>query len=182
MRTTPHMTEPGRRARLWLLAVVTTVLMAASACTGGGPGSPEPSASADPAQALADYADCMAENGVDMPDRGAVGQVGEGAEGEDPLEDPDFADANAACEDLLGGVVFSDGEAEELDPEVLDAMLAYAQCMREEGIDMPDPAGGGLVVEADGAGFDPESEEFQRADDKCGHLLADVPVDEEGSP
>ncbi len=181
MRSTPHLSQPGRHVRLWLLAVVTTVLMAASACTGGDQGSPEPSDSADPAQAMADYAECMRENGVDLPDGGTVGQVGE-HEGEDPLEDPDFADANAACEDLLGDVVFSDGEAEELDPEVLDAMLAYAQCMREEGIDMPDPSGGGLVVEADGSGFDPESEEFQLADDKCGHHLADLPVDEEGRP
>src|SRR6185312_5705061 len=52
-------------------------------------------------------------------------------------------------------------------------MLAFARCMREHGIDMPDPQfeTGGMVMiggqDEGGAGpkFDPRSEEFQAAED-----------------
>ncbi len=57
---------------------------------------------------------------------------------------------------------FDDGE--ELSPE--DAMLEYAQCMREHGIDMPDPefrGGGGSFPLPDNA----DSEEFEAAQEAC---------------
>jgi hypothetical protein len=50
----------------------------------------------------------------------------------------------------------------DLDPQ--DAMLKYAQCMREHGIDMPDPQPGG-GISLDGAGH--SEEEMQAAQDAC---------------
>ncbi|MEO8264672.1 MAG: hypothetical protein ABI706_04085 [Ilumatobacteraceae bacterium] len=60
-----------------------------------------------------------------------------------------------------------------------DALLKYAACMRENGIDMADPTfdadgnptGGGF---GPGSGIDPRSTEFQTAQTACGDLLQGV--------
>jgi hypothetical protein len=60
-----------------------------------------------------------------------------------------------------------------------DALLKYAACMRENGIDMADPTfdadgnptGGGF---GPGSGIDPQSDEFQTAQTACGDLLQGV--------
>jgi hypothetical protein len=60
-----------------------------------------------------------------------------------------------------------------------DALLQYAACMRENGIDMADPTfdadgnptGGGFGA---GSGIDPRSTEFQTAQTACGDLLQGV--------
>ncbi len=60
-----------------------------------------------------------------------------------------------------------------------EAMLEWAQCMRDNGIDMDDPqfsAGGGRLGFGPGAGggelaFDPQSGEFQDAMEACGNVL-----------
>jgi len=66
----------------------------------------------------------------------------------------------------------------EPDPEQIQEMqdqaLAFAECMREQGIDMPDPVfgEGGRVTQAiggpDGGGIDLSDEEFQEAQEACG--------------
>ena len=71
------------------------------------------------------------------------------------LDDP----AASAAPDASGS------PAPSISPE--DAMLAFARCMREHGVDMPDPdfSGGGGVFRAGGpgSGIDPGSETFQKA-------------------
>ncbi|MGB8860790.1 MAG: hypothetical protein WCC60_16140 [Ilumatobacteraceae bacterium] len=60
-----------------------------------------------------------------------------------------------------------------------DAMLAYAECMRENGVQMEDPTfdadgnatGGGP---GRGSGIDPRSTEFQAAQKVCGDLIQGV--------
>jgi hypothetical protein len=47
------------------------------------------------------------------------------------------------------------------DEQTKKAMLAFAQCMREHGIDMPDPKfneGGGVVMQSGGKGTTPEQQ------------------------
>lgn len=59
------------------------------------------------------------------------------------------------------------------------AMVAYAQCMRENGVpDFPDPADGNRLVitrtktaEDQDSTLDPDSPTFQAAQDACRHLL-----------
>jgi hypothetical protein len=65
------------------------------------------------------------------------------------------------------------------DPQA--ALLAFAQCMRDHGIDMPDPqfsADGGAMIRIGGPGtrpeIDPSSEVFQAAQEACGPLLEAV--------
>jgi hypothetical protein len=61
-----------------------------------------------------------------------------------------------------------------------DAMLEYAQCMRDHGIDMPDPEfdenGGGFSVtgEAGPGGKGPGSDEWAAADEACASIMEDV--------
>lgn len=60
-----------------------------------------------------------------------------------------------------------------------DAMLAYAQCMRDNGIDMADPtfdANGQPTGQLFGpdSGIDPRAEGFQAAQTSCGDLLQGV--------
>lgn len=64
------------------------------------------------------------------------------------------------------------------DPE--EAILAYTQCMRENGVDLPDPdfsgepgQGGGGFFGGQG-GIDPEDPDFQEAQEKCGSNLESI--------
>jgi hypothetical protein len=130
----------------------------------------------DPQQAALDFARCMREHGVNMPDpevdeQGRIRvRIGAGGGGERP--DPKKLEAaQQACGSLMGG---GDGDR-QLDPAERDAMVAFARCMREHGIDMPDPTGEGLMVRRDGKdGPDPRSEKFQEAEQACDHHLANL--------
>jgi hypothetical protein len=134
-------------------------------------------AAKDPQQRALDFAKCMRAHGVDMPDPEVDDQgrikmrIGGGKAGERP--DPKKLEAaQKACGSLIGG---GDGDR-QIDPAERDAMVAFARCMREHGIDMPDPTGDGLVVrrDKDGGGPDPDSEEFKAAEQACDHLLGNL--------
>lgn len=61
----------------------------------------------------------------------------------------------------------SEDQASE-DPE--EAILAYTECMREEGIDLPDPDFSGEPGQGGflgGSGIDPNDPDFQAAQEKC---------------
>ena len=177
--------------RPWPLAVLGLGLVLALAACGGSPDGDRvaslsgggatgttngaaKTAAKDPQQAALDFAKCMREHGIDMPDpqvdeqgrvRVRVGDPGGGAR-PDPKK---LDEAQKACGHLMGG---GDGPG-QIDPEERDAMVAFARCMREHGIDMPDPTGDGLVIRRDGdGGPDPSSEQFQAAEKACDHHLA----------
>lgn len=123
-------------------------------------------------EALA-YSECMRDNGVpDFPDPEQNGKGGVGLslpEGMDP-KDEEFKAAEEACEDLMPGP----GEGETLDPEVYEELLDYSECMRENGVEgFPDPEPNGGIMMNDDMGFDPQSEEFQAADEACAELRPD---------
>jgi hypothetical protein len=142
--------------------------------TGGGSGT----ADKDPQEAALEFAKCMREHGVDMPDpevdsqgRMRITVGGPGGEGDRP--DPKKLEAaQQACGHLMRGG--GDGPG-RLDPKAQDAMLAFARCMREHGIDMPDPTGDGLIFDSRrGQGPDPRSAKFKEAERACDHHLADL--------
>jgi hypothetical protein len=61
-----------------------------------------------------------------------------------------------------------------------DAILAYTACLREQGLDVSDPTfdadgnmQGGFGIGGD-SGLDPQSEEFQAAQEACGDLMEGV--------
>ena len=188
--------DPTRR---WPLAVLGLGLALALAACGGSPdgdrvaslsgggatGTTNGTAKTakDPQQAALDFAKCMREHGIDMPDpqvdeQGRV-RVRVGGPGGGARPDPKKLDeAQKACGRLMGG---GDGPG-QIDPEERDAMVAFARCMREHGIDMPDPTGDGLVMRKDDdRGPDPSSEQFQAAEKACDHHLATLGRGKAGS-
>ncbi|MEV3935330.1 hypothetical protein AB0K52_05040 [Glycomyces sp. NPDC049804] len=131
----------------------------------GGGGGPE-----DMEQQALAYSECMRDNGVEEfpdPDLDGEGRMGLSLpEGLDP-ESEEFQAAEDACEDLRPGP----GENATIDPAIYEALLEYAACMRENGVEaFPDPEpNGGIIMNGD-MGFDPQSEEFQQADEACAEL------------
>jgi len=134
-----------------------------------------PTSEADAQQAMLDFAQCMREHGIDMPDPqfGDNGQASfsVGDEGA-PADKTKLDDAQKACQSYLDKVK---SNAPPMDPAKVEAekqrMLDFAQCMRDHGIDFPDPQistdGGGLQVQLGGPGLDPNSPGFKDANDAC---------------
>jgi hypothetical protein len=133
----------------------------------------------DPEEAMLAFARCMREHGIDVPDpdssgevriRGRASAAGKGRSSE--AQNEKFEKAQKACGDLL-----EDARPAPLSEEdraaMQDAMLAYARCMRGEGLDFPDPdfsqgGRGGFTIRAGrGGGPGPGDEEFEAADEKC---------------
>ncbi|MEC3981163.1 hypothetical protein [Amycolatopsis sp. H20-H5] len=102
----------------------------------GGNGSDATDASrADQARV---FAKCMREHGVDMPDP-KVSPDGKGiavqAMPADGMDENKMKAADEACKKFLP----NGGEMKPPSPEELDKLRKEAKCMREHGIDMPDP-------------------------------------------
>lgn len=99
----------------------------------------------DPDEALQEHAACMREMGIDMPDPTRDGDsvviVGEGADSEA------FEAAMAECDPILEAAFGEFEMTPEQDAERLDMELAFARCMRENGVeDWKDPSSDGSVV------------------------------------
>ena len=143
--------------------------------------SASPSASLDPETARLEFARCMRENGVDLPDPGSGGG-GPVAIGGDGIDMEAMQAAMEACGSLLGD---SFGTRAEIDPEMQDTMLEFAQCMRDNGVDFPDPdvsGGGGRIQIGGPGGIDPSSDEFQAASEACQEILGDLGPRSQGGP
>ena len=129
----------------WAVAVAMGLcVIGLLACGSGGSGSGGGSDEAAAEEGRLKMAECLRKHGLDVPDpvagqKGIVIQKtskGSGKAGIDP-EDPATQEAMEACEDEVG---FKPPEiSPEQEEELKEDMLAFAQCMRQHGIDMPDP-------------------------------------------
>ncbi|WP_181771982.1 hypothetical protein [Amycolatopsis pittospori] len=162
---------------------VGAVLALVAGCGGGGDGGdkvasistpPSSGAAGDGQQAdkvsdedkMRNFAKCMREHGIDMPDPKTDGDdratisIG-GADGQ--IDEKKMKAADEACRKLLP----NGGEIKPPSPEDLDKMRKEAKCMRDHGIDMPDPSpdgkGGAIALDAGG---DPKK--FEEAAKACG--------------
>jgi hypothetical protein len=110
----------------------------------------------------------MRENGVDVPDP-KPGQPGIiiGREGGPEPNEADFQAAEEKCRKHLEEA--RPELSEEQEAEFKDAALKHAQCMREHGIEMPDPQfeSGGRVQQRIGPGVDPTDPRFREAEREC---------------
>ncbi|HET6214241.1 MAG TPA: hypothetical protein VFE14_15355 [Micromonosporaceae bacterium] len=108
------------------------------ATASGGGAEPKTSASAGTADRIEQgrkFAQCMRDNGVGMPDPDPdTGRPGFGGAVTDANRDA-FRKALEKCRTLLpnGGV------RPTLDAAQLEALRQFTQCMRDNGVDMPDP-------------------------------------------
>ncbi len=129
----------------------------ASANGGHGPGA-SPSASVDPEEQARQYAKCMREHGVDMPDPDG-GRVTIRASG-GPGDTEKLDKAQEACKAYAPS-----GPLRTPDAEELEQMRQWATCMREHGVDIPDPdpgGGGGVRIQAK-----PDDPTFKAAEEAC---------------
>ena len=115
------------------------------------------------------FAQCMREEGLDFPDP-SFDIDGNPDFGDVSIENQDeFEQAFDNCEDILRQAL---PEQFDLDPEVeaalVDSSLEFSQCMRDQGIDFPDPKPGefGFFAFRD-ADIDFQSEEVQEAFEIC---------------
>lgn len=151
---------------------------------GGGGGGGRTGDDAAFQDAMVEFAECMREHGIDMQDP-TVGEGGGfvivapagGAAGTE-ADREDFEAADAACQHILEAVEDSRPQPspEEL-AEMQDEALEFAECMREHGVDWPDPVfdDGGARTQigpGDGAsaqsGPDPGDPDVQDAMEECG--------------
>lgn len=132
---------------------------------------------ADVESSMLAFAACMREEGVEVADPG-VDQDGNVSPPQ-PV-DPGSVDreairaARTACEEHLEGVELG---FRDLDVTALeDTLLAFAQCIRDNGYDMPDPD---LNAQQGPAGgpfgqIDRTDPDFVAAQEACDEILADV--------
>lgn len=143
--------------------------------------------------ALLAYTRCMRREGVEMPDPeeveggsfvvgGSAEVQGEGGGGDGggsmvaaapvagaPVGSGSLAEfeaADAKCSHLLPESATLSPEEEA---ELQDKMLEFARCMRQHGVDMPDPPANGPQVGVTLA--DIEDPAFQKAQDACGSIM-----------
>jgi hypothetical protein len=157
------------------LAAALACGLALSAC-GSDDNTGEPAADREQANrdAMLAYTQCMREHGVDIPDP-QPGQRGIRLRPPEGVTPEEMEEAEGACRQHLDKIEGPD-LSEEQQKEFQEAALAHARCMREHGIDMPDPTfgeDGEARIEmrrgrGDGAsGPDPDSPKFKAAEEAC---------------
>lgn len=183
MQTDPRSPSLARLARVGAALLCATTI---AACGGGGADVPD--RVSDARDSAVKFAQCMREHGVDMPDpkvdaNGGMAVTLKGGPKSGNTE-ADLEQAQKAC----GKFMEDAGAGKPLDAaaqaKLQDAMLAHARCMREHGIDMPDPefsTSGGRVTSKirrkagdDPSQDGPDSPRFRAADKACRPLLEGV--------
>lgn len=140
---------------------------------GGGNGRPDQSEFED---AMLEYAQCMRDHGVDMPDPEFNGEGGVAinagpATGDREASQETFEAADEACHPIMEDVMPDIQLSPEDQARMQDEQRAMAQCMRDKGWDMPDPQvgdDGSVRVESrpggNGKPMSPENQEENLAD------------------
>ena len=159
------------------ISIPATAVLCALAFAACGADEPAGEAAADPEQKAEDaalaYTQCMRDEGIDMPDPepGERGIRLMGPKGGSPEK---MRAADEACRKHLEAIKPPELSEEE-QAEFREAALAHAQCMRDHGIDMPDPTideDGGVQMRIErGSGVDPESPKFREAQEACRDTL-----------
>lgn len=160
----------------------------------------------DPDEAFALFEECMEDSGVGLGGGVSISSGTGGIDVDEPtsveidpqdsefdLENLDFEEFEAArkeCEAHLANIGIGFEMTPEQEALLADAELAFADCMEEQGVVVPEMGQGGVitteaVIEADAdadpqadqpsfddAGFD--FEEFEQAAEKCDHVFAEV--------
>jgi hypothetical protein len=128
----------------------------------GGAASPE-----ERREAELKFAQCMRDHGIDMPDP-VNGRFELRIR---PRDQQKAAEAQQACRKYLQDV--APRISEEDQARMREAALDYAKCMREHGIDMPDPKfeeGGGMTMRMP-RGTQEDDPTFREAQGACEPIL-----------
>jgi hypothetical protein len=137
-----------------------------------------PASKRDAQKAALEFARCMRQHGIDMPDPNISGnritQEFKARPGSKGPDDPKFKAAQQACNKYLP----NGGQPPKLNPQERQQLVEFARCMREHGIDVPDPGpnSDGIVAKRSGANGRnaPEFEDdpkFKAAQQACQQYL-----------
>ncbi|TDV37759.1 hypothetical protein [Actinophytocola oryzae] len=115
------------------------LLFAVTACGSDGP-EPQPEESSESQQLMLKYAQCMRDNGVDLPDpvEGKAGSLYEDVDQDSQA----FTTADKVCSPILQGLVDDRAAKDGGQGPDEDQMLELAECLREHGVDVQDPVPG----------------------------------------
>jgi hypothetical protein len=160
--------------RVILAAVAATASLAVAACGAGDKPTSSSASSRNAAmrKSMLQFAQCMRQHGIDMPDpqfSGGRVEMGIGGKG-GKIDQAKMRAAETACkhfQDQVKPAAMSDADKEKF----RKMALANSRCMREHGIDMPDPTfdsnGGAQMRIGPGSGIDPNSAKFKAAQKAC---------------
>src|SRR3954467_15058182 len=163
-----------------ILSLLVALAATASLVACGGERDPSKPASAQTQEAknrkaMLDFARCMRANGVDMPDpQFNGGRVTQRMKA--PKNPEKMQAAERACEKYRKQIKAPELSADQK-AEFKKAALANARCMREHGIDFPDPqfgSDGGARVKIDKR-LNPEGAKFQAALKACQKTMPEAP-------
>jgi hypothetical protein len=167
------------------IPVVTMVAALAIAGCGGSSEEDDPAAQRERFEdAAVKFAQCMREQGIDMPDpEGGRIELHAGGPGGPSPEKVEAAQEK--CQPVLEEAGGPPELSEEDRAEFEKQALAFARCMRRQGIDMPDPEfeGGGRMLqrmrEPRGGGGrtsrGPDDPLFREAEEKCREFAPERP-------
>ncbi|HXA28402.1 MAG TPA: hypothetical protein VN193_06610 [Candidatus Angelobacter sp.] len=164
-------------------AVAVTVAVALAGCgkAGTGGAAASPASKQNDSQAMLQFTRCMREHGATVGDAkpktdgtGAAGAAGAGTfmqiNGGSGFSGPQgtIDAAMQACQKYLPTRSGPPPDPAE-EKAAFDRALKFAQCMRQHGVDMPDPKqqGSGGIMQAAPSGVDPSSKTFQDAQNAC---------------
>jgi hypothetical protein len=167
-----------------LLAVLAAAALALGACGSGNDdnngGSREDKAFAGALK----FAKCMRDHGLDVPDpkRAAGGGIMQrmGGKRGAPIDQGKMEAAQKDCEHFMEAAGGGEAPSAAEQAKRQDAFIAYAQCMRQHGIAMPDPKFSGNKVQmtigkpGQKNGPNPDSPIFKAAEKACHPKLAEV--------
>jgi hypothetical protein len=158
-----------RRQMFAVLALAPMLALGLTACgTGKDPAAKAAASKSSDLDSMRKFAQCMRQNGVNMPDPvdaggGRVAVRASRVPGANTEEKMKAAEAKCRHFQPNGG------KPVKLKPEDLAKMRAMAKCMREHGVDMPDPDPDGSVSITKGKNstMDLDSPTFKAADKAC---------------
>jgi putative hemolysin len=156
-------------------AVLVVPALALTAC--GSDAAPAADREQQARDAQLAYARCMREHGVDMPDPQAGGERGLTLVAPKGASPEELRRAEQACRKHLEDIEPPE-LTEEQKREFEEAALAHARCMREHGVDMPDPTfgeNGAARIRVGKGGPDPNDPEVREAEEACRDKLPKGP-------
>ncbi|MFG1707729.1 hypothetical protein ACFLIM_31445 [Nonomuraea sp. M3C6] len=123
--------------------------------------SASPSTTADPQEQGRKFAQCMREHGVPMEDPdpnggGGLTTIGQGVDKKKVQEAAEACRAYAPFKDRA-----------DLKPEDVEKLRQFAQCMRENGVNMPDPNPDGSFANGTVGKLNRNDPKFQKALEAC---------------
>lgn len=164
------------KTRLILAALAATASLAACGGEDPAPASGANDRESANRKAMLDYARCMRENGIDMPDPQFEGGRTTMRVGGPDMSPEKMRAAEEACKKYQQAIKPPE-LSEEQKTEFKEQALAHTRCMRKQGIDVPDPQfdeSGGVQMRL-GRGINPESAKFRKAQEACRDTLPQGP-------